>query len=367
MEDVDEEADTIQPIDTDNGLGLDKDSTDSMTVTAALVSAAEDDLETAAKDTDEAIAETTNKDDETKQTNKTEEFDDGKTVTFSGGVQQAPPIRMASGKNVPSKTAASAKSFVYGVLLALSIYVAWLVFENQTPVTMPVTNTGESVVQRDLEASTLTPEPEAKANVETPQEEREWIDVEVTSGRSFSVTAPTSGLLTGLNTENGELVFVGQSLFTVSNDRLSSDIETIKLEIQALERLAKTNNTEFVREGLREEREKLKGLRARQKKIVKAQMAGAVKGLKNRNGKMVKRGEVILRIANKGGPLRHVLKEDLSAGIEKGTLLEVRDSGGQLGKASVLRKEIRSGKALLVLDVSPSSMKVEKIRPVEKP
>ena len=67
-------------------------------------------------------------------------------------------------------------------------------------------------------------------------------------------------------------------------------------------------------------------------------MAGAVKGLKNRNGKMVKRGEVILRIANKGGPLRHVLKEDLSAGIEKGTLLEVRDSGGQLGKASVLRK-----------------------------
>ena len=131
--------------------------------------------------------------------------------------------------------------------------------------------------------------------------------------------------------------------------------------------MAKTNNTEFVREGLREEREKLKGLRARQKKIVKAQMAGAVKGLKNRNGKMVKRGEVILRIANKGGPLRHVLKEDLSAGIEKGTLLEVRDSGGQLGKASVLRKEVRSGKALLVLDVSPSSMKVEKIRPVEKP
>ena len=124
---------------------------------------------------------------------------------------------------MPSKTAASAKSFVYGVLLALSIYVAWLVFENQTPVTMPVTNTGESVVQRGLEASTLTPEPEAKANVETPQVEREWIDVEVTSGRSFSVTAPTSGLLTGLNTKNGELVFVGQSLFTVSNDRLSSD------------------------------------------------------------------------------------------------------------------------------------------------
>ena len=58
---IDEEADTIQPIGTDNGLGLDKDSTDSMTVTAALVSAAEDDLETAAKDTDEAIAETTNK------------------------------------------------------------------------------------------------------------------------------------------------------------------------------------------------------------------------------------------------------------------------------------------------------------------
>ena len=103
VEDVDEEADTIQPIDTDNGLGLDKDSTDSMTVTAALVSAAEDDLETAAKDTDEAIAETTNKDDETKQTNKTEEFDDGKTVTFSGGVQQAPPIRVLQAVLCPVK------------------------------------------------------------------------------------------------------------------------------------------------------------------------------------------------------------------------------------------------------------------------
>ena len=66
-----------------------------------------------------------------------------------------------------------------------------------------------------------------------------------------------------------------------------------------------------------------------------------------------------MRIANKGGPLRHVLKEDLSAGIE-GHSFRGESSGGQLGKASVLRKEVRSGKALLVLDVSPSIMKVEK-------
>ena len=129
----------------------------------------------------------------------------------------------------------------------------------------------------------------------------------------------------------------------------------------------KSNDTEFVREGLREEKQKLKSLRSKQKKIVKAKYAGIVTNLKQLEGQFVKRGNVILRISRKGGPPRIGLVEANASKIQKGTVLDVKSKSGERHQVTVLRKEIVSGKAILTLDLGSKKIKIAAVRITSRP
>ena len=369
-DDIDEEADTLQPIDHDTLMGDKKSSDDSMTVTAAMVSSAQKSAEAESRSQDayHALAEVKEKQGEQKPSTKTVTYQDMRTGTFTGSGKGAHVEKNVSETKKPKQTSSS-RSFIFGLLVAMGLYTGWLYVSNMEPLQDAKVELEKMPSKQDEADSEQKRElvQDAKDVDEGPVQNDDWLNVETIYGRKYPVDATSSGVISNLTIKNGEMVFVGQSLFTLTNNRLSSDIETIKLEIKALERLAKSNDTEFVREGLREEKQKLKSLRSKQKKIVKAKYAGIVTNLKQLEGQFVKRGNVILRISRKGGPPRIGLVEANASKIQKGTVLDVKSKSGERHQVTVLRKEIVSGKAILTLDLGSKKIKIAAVRITSRP
>jgi biotin carboxyl carrier protein/23S rRNA pseudoU1915 N3-methylase RlmH len=258
----------------------------------------------------------------------------------------------------PVQSSGSKSALLMGLLVALGGYTGWLLVANTLEDEVPSTAEVAAVDNDTAEAEVAAQEPQNKAG----EKGGSWHEVKSLGASKMTVTSPTAGSLSSINIKNGEPVFVGQSAFTVSSNRLSSDIETIKLEIQALERLAKTNKTEFVQQGLKDEQQKLRSLMSKQKKIVKINNAGTVSGLNKKAGAFVKKGEVVFYVAGAYGLPRFRLKSALEISISKGMRVEVRSKTGKVANAKIVHVAKSTRGQVLTLKVDKGTLKVHEIR-----